>query len=314
MAALLLGGAMAPVFAADVKNLSVTVSFGTQANAYGGYTIEEGASALQNALTLSGPAKVLGASAGGWSRWGNAEWNTLTIRLDEDGLLGPSDIVGGGVAESEGGGAAVHNTVYIESGTVEGTVEGGVAVGINGVGDGTGDVLSNQVTMSGGTVYSVFGGETGEGNANDNVVTIKGSAAVTGKSNEVYGGYTIDGNASGNIVNIEDDADIHGEIMGGYTRAGSLISGNKVNVTGGNVNENTVYGAYTETSLGFASAASADVTNNKVAISGGSGVAEVYGGRSYSGLAQGNKVTISAASVSGNVYGAYTAYGDVLDN
>lgn len=113
MAALLLGGAMAPVFAADVKNLSVTVSFGTQANAYGGYTIEEGASALQNALTLSGPAKVLGASAGGWSRWGNAEWNTLTIRLDEDGLLGPSDIVGGGVAESEGGGAAVHNTVYI---------------------------------------------------------------------------------------------------------------------------------------------------------------------------------------------------------
>ena len=87
----------------------------------------------------------------------------------------------GGVAESEGGGAAVHNTVYIESGTVEGTVEGGVAVGINGVGDGTGDVLSNQVTMSGGTVYSVFGGETGEGNANDNVVTIKGSAAVTGK-------------------------------------------------------------------------------------------------------------------------------------
>ena len=96
MAALLLGGAMAPAFAADVKNLSVTVSFGTQANAYGGYTIEEGASALQNALTLSGPAKVLGASAGGWSRWGNAEWNTLTIRLDEDGLLGPSDIVGGG--------------------------------------------------------------------------------------------------------------------------------------------------------------------------------------------------------------------------
>ena len=60
MAALLLGGAMAPVFAADVKNLSVTVSFGTQANAYGGYTIEEGASALQNALTLYGPAKVLG--------------------------------------------------------------------------------------------------------------------------------------------------------------------------------------------------------------------------------------------------------------
>lgn len=314
MAALLLGGAMAPVFAADVKNLSVTVSSGTQANAYGGYTIEEGASALQNALTLSGPAKVLGASAGGWSRWGNAEWNTLTIRLDEDGLLGPSDIVSGGVAESEGGGAAVHNTVYIESGTVEGTVEGGVAVGINGVGDGTGDVLSNQVTMSGGTVYSVFGGETGEGNANDNVVTIKGSAAVTGKSNAVYGGYTIDGNASGNIVNIEDDADIYGEIMGGYTRAGSLISGNKVNVTGGNVNENTVYGAYTETSLGFASAGSADVTNNEVAISGGSGVAEVYGGRSYSGLAQGNKVTISAASVSGNVYGAYTAYGDALDN
>lgn len=314
MAALLLGGAMAPVFAADVRNLSVTVSSGTQANAYGGYTIEEGASALQNALTLSGPAKVLKASAGGWSRWGNAEWNTLTIRLDEDGLLGPSDIVSGGVAESEGGGAAVHNTVYIESGTVEGTVEGGVAVGINGVGDGTGDVLSNQVTMSGGTVYSVFGGETGEGNANDNVVTIKGSAAVTGKSNAVYGGYTIDGNASGNIVNIEDDADIYGEIMGGYTRAGSLISGNKVNVTGGNVNENTVYGAYTETSLGFASAGSADVTNNEVAISGGSGVAEVYGGRSYSGLAQGNKVTISAASVSGNVYGAYTAYGDVLDN
>ena len=114
---------------------------------------------------------------------------------------------------------------------------------------------------------------------------------MTGKSNAVYGGYTIDGNASGNIVNIEDDADIHGEIMGGYTRAGSLISGNKVNVTGGNVNENTVYGAYTETSLGFASAGSADVTNNEVAISGGSGVAEVYGGRSYSGLAQGNKVT-----------------------
>ena len=35
------------------------------------------------------------------------------------------------------------------------------------------------------------------------------------------------------------------------------------------------YGAYTETSLGFASAGSADVTNNEVAISGGSGVAAV---------------------------------------
>lgn len=302
MAALLLGGAMAPVFAADVKNLSVTVSSGTQANAYGGYTIEEGASALQNALTLSGPAKVLGASAGGWSRWGNAEWNTLTIRLDEDGLLGPSDIVGGGVAESEGGGAAVHNTVYIESGTVEGTVEGGVAVGINGVGDGTGDVLSNQVTMSGGTVYSVFGGETGEGNANDNVVTIKGSAAVTGKSNAVYGGYTIDGNASGNIVNIEDDADIHGEIMGGYTRAGSLISGNKVNVTGGNVNENTVYGVYT---------AYGDVLDNQAVIKG-TGQAgscdtnSVYAGFTNIGAAAGNILYIQdSAEIAGSAFAGY---------
>lgn len=302
MAALLLGGAMAPVFAADVKNLSVTVSFGTQANAYGGYTIEEGASALQNALTLSGPAKVLGASAGGWSRWGNAEWNTLTIRLDEDGLLGPSDIVGGGVAESEGGGAAVHNTVYIESGTVEGTVEGGVAVGINGVGDGTGDVLSNQVTMSGGTVYSVFGGETGEGNANDNVVTIKGSAAVTGKSNEVYGGYTIDGNASGNIVNIEDDADIHGKIMGGYTRAGSLISGNKVNVTGGNVNENTVYGVYT---------AYGDVLDNQAVIkgtgqAGSSDTNSVYAGFTNIGAAAGNILYIQdSAEIAGSAFAGY---------
>lgn len=302
MAALLLGGAMAPVFAADVKNLSVTVSSGTQANAYGGYTIEEGASALQNALTLSGPAKVLGASAGGWSRWGNAEWNTLTIRLDEDGLLGPSDIVGGGVAESEGGGAAVHNTVYIESGTVEGTVEGGVAVGINGVGDGTGDVLSNQVTMSGGTVYSVFGGETGEGNANDNVVTIKGSAAVTGKSNAVYGGYTIDGNASGNIVNIEDDADIHGEIMGGYTRAGSLISGNKVNVTGGNVNENTVYGVYT---------AYGDVLDNQAVIkgtgqAGSSDTNSVYAGFTNIGAAAGNILYIQdSAEIAGSAFAGY---------
>lgn len=302
MAALLLGGAMAPVFAADVRNLSVTVSSGTQANAYGGYTIEEGASALQNALTLSGPAKVLKASAGGWSRWGNAEWNTLTIRLDEDGLLGLSDIVSGGVAESEGGGAAVHNTVYIESGTVEGTVEGGVAVGINGVGDGTGDVLSNQVTMSGGTVYSVFGGETGEGNANDNVVTIKGSAAVTGKSNAVYGGYTIDGNASGNIVNIEDDADIYGEIMGGYTRAGSLISGNKVNVTGGNVNENTVYGVYT---------AYGDVLDNQAVIketgqAGSSDTNSVYAGFTNIGAAAGNILYIQdSAEIAGSAFAGY---------
>lgn len=210
--------------------------------------------------------------------------------------------MGGGVAESEGGGAAVHNTVYIESGTVEGTVEGGVAVGINGVGDGTGDVLPNQVTMSGGTVYSVFGGETGEGNANDNVVTIKGSAAVTGKSNAVYGGYTIDGTASGNIVNIEDDADIHGEIMGGYTRAGSLISGNKVNVTGGNVNENTVYGVYT---------AYGDVLDNQAVIketgqAGSSDTNSVYAGFTNIGAAAGNILYIQdSAEIAGSAFAGY---------
>ena len=309
LAALLFLGGSAPAYAADVSNKQQTISSGTYDTAYGGYTITEGESALQNALTLSGSAIVQNVAAGGWSRYGNANGNTVTIALNSDGYIGTgtSNAVYGGVAEQEGNGTAMHNTVIIQSGTINGLVHGGVT-------GGSGEASANQVLMSGGTATSITGGEAGEGNANDNIVTLKGSAAVQGSNPPVYGGYSINGNATGNIVNIQADATIAGSVMAGYTRDGTLLSGNKINMTGGTLTGGTLYGAYTLSGFGFSAAGRADTLNNEVTISGGSGVAEAYGANTYSGLAQGNKVTISAGTVAKNVYGAVSPLGDVVDN
>ena len=110
LAALLFLNGTAPAHAADVSNKQQTISSGTYENAYGGYTITEGESALQNTLALSGSAIVQNVAAGGWSRYSNANGNTITIALNSDGYIGTgtSNAVYGGVAEQESNGTAMH--------------------------------------------------------------------------------------------------------------------------------------------------------------------------------------------------------------
>ena len=68
----------------------------------------------------------------------------------------------------------------------------------------------------------------------------------------MYGAYTVGGNASGNTVNIQASASVKGTVIASYSRDGELISGNKINMTGGTVN-GELYGAYTDTATGFSS-------------------------------------------------------------
>lgn len=317
LAALLGSGVCAQsVQAQDLTNPPVAYSDGSYDNVYGLCVYGANENAVNNQLTLSGPVQVTGQAAGGWSTYGSAIGNTVTIALDANGYIGTSSGLGGtvygGGAEEEGAGSAMNNTVKLESGNVYGAVYGGASVGdeVNG---SVGEASGNQVLMSGGSAIRVCGGSSGVGAANNNTVTLSGSAVITGTYKPVYGAYTVGGNASGNTVNIQASASVKGTVIASYSRDGELISGNKINMTGGTVN-GELYGAYTDTATGFSSSGRADVLNNEVNISGGSGVTLAWGGNTFFGLAQGNKVNLSAGTVSQEIVGGFSAQGDVVDN
>ena len=94
---------------------------------------------------------MTGQAAGGWSTYGSAIGNTVTIALDANGYIGTSSGLGGtvygGGAEEEGAGSAMNNTVKLESGNVYGAVYGGASVGdeVNGsVGEASGNQVLNE--------------------------------------------------------------------------------------------------------------------------------------------------------------------------
>uniref|UniRef100_UPI00333FEF0B autotransporter outer membrane beta-barrel domain-containing protein n=1 Tax=Castellaniella defragrans TaxID=75697 RepID=UPI00333FEF0B len=133
-----------------------------------------------------------------------------------------------------------------------------------------------------------------------NTVTISGGPLIGGY---VFGGVTAtDSEVSGNEVDISGGE--VGGVYGGVSGDG-IATGNLVDISGGKVGD-AVYGG-----KGKVSAA-----DNEVYISGGE-VGRVYGGDGGEGAdsaAADNKVYISGGEVVGRVYGGYTVDGSAIGN
>lgn len=130
--------------------------------------------------------------------------------------------------------------------------------------------------------YNVFGAYSSAGSVNGNTVNFKSGIV----KNFIYGGYSAEGSATNNTVNMSGgEAD---NIVAGYTFGMSgNATGNIINISGGEV-INVVAGEANGSGV---------ASNNKITITGGyiseymSG--HIYGGRTISGSANNNIITIS---------------------
>ena len=139
------------------------------------------------------------------------------------------------------------------------------------------------------------------------VMVKSGTVGIVGAGTFVYGGFSVSGYyVSSNMVTVSGGTvgvSGHGEMIGGRSMYRNAED-NTVTVSSGTLNV-SVGGGY--------SGGEGDAKINTVIISGGT-VQEVYGGRSESGSATGNEVTVSGGSVTGNVYGGNAFNGDATYN
>ncbi|ORT98818.1 outer membrane autotransporter barrel domain protein [Anaerovibrio sp. JC8] len=241
--------------------------------------------AKDNHVTLLADGKVKESIYGGYGKVG-AEKNTVTIKGGEVNY----HVYG---AKSTGG-DVLENEVNIQGGTVKKDVYGGSTTANGKIASG------NVVTISGGNVKGdVFGSQSVYGKATKNTVTISGGNVNV----EVYGAFS-GGGASDNVVNISD-GQVDSDVYGGCS-TDEDATGNEVTISGDGKVVSAIYGGH---SFNMNSSDVAAVSNNKVTISGGTvegtnREAAVYGGKSYSGMATKNIVTISDGVVLNDVYGA----------
>ena len=312
---------------------SVTVSGGSSVSLlYGGYA---SADASSNEVILS-DSTTTASLYGGFAQDGTANSNPVTgtdstVGLDVYGGYGAtgassntvkldnvkvSGKVRGGDTTS---GEASNNKVSLSNGT---TFTGNLYAGYTEDGNATGNEVSlSDVTapqyvyasyttegQAGGTVTlsnssvtnNVYGGFTHDGVADGSKVT--GTNSKVGGS--VYGGHGTTG-ASSNTVDL-DNVQVTGNVSGGYTDSGDA-SGNKVTLSNKTIFTGDLYAGYTE---------NGNATGNEVSLSGVSAPKDVYASfTEKKGQAGGidddtrSKVTITKSSVTGSVYGGYTASG-----
>ena len=275
----------------------VEISGGKVSKVFGG---ESKGGATGNTVTV-GSSGVAGALYGGKSGSGDASGNKVEIN-------------GGSVSAVYGAysydGDVTENTVS-NSGTVYGALYGGYS-------QNKGNVTGNTVSHSGTVIGKLYGGSSSLGNVTGNIVYSSGNV-----SGDLYGGSSSNGKVTGNKV-FASSGDVSADLHGGYSRVGqasdntvtisgtvrinsvyggssddkapSTISGNIVNINGGEVGMH-VYGGKGD-QIGFTAATA---TGNIVNISSGKVGLHVYGGSSFT--ATGNIVNISGGEVGGQVYG-----------
>ena len=309
-------------------NNEVTITGGTinSEYIYGGYSCFAGLS-HNNTVNFSGTntaAKIIGGYSDSAS--GTATGNTVNI------TGGKVDSANGGKTE----GSSRDNHVNITNGSIitndaiggygeQGEVTGNT-VEYTGTGNSlvqniyggegfVGKVENNTVTINSGTVntnaYGGYSNETGE--VNKNKVYIKGGT-VTGKA---YGGYSESGDVGGvdsddgNTVTITGGT-VSGDAIGGYSKK-SDATGNTVELKDGTTLSvgGTIYGGYADVDNGTGGSAN----KNKVTISAGTVSQNIYGGYSEIGTASTNTVTITGVPInSGYIYGGYSASGSISEN
>ena len=312
---------------------SVTVSGGSSVSLlYGGYA---SADASSNEVILS-DSTTTASLYGGFAQDGTANSNPVTGTDSTVGL----DVYGG-----YGATGASSNTVKLDNVKVSGKVRGGDTTSGEAsnnkvsLSNGTtftgnlyagytedGNATDNEVSLSDVTAPQyVYASYTTEGQAGG-TVTLSNSSVT----NNVYGGFTHDGvadgskvtgtnskvggsvyggqgttGASSNTVDL-DNVQVTGSVSGGYTDSGDA-SGNKVTLSNKTIFTGDLYAGYTE---------NGNATGNEVSLSGVSAPKDVYASfTEKKGQAGGidddtrSKVTITKSSVTGSVYGGYTASG-----
>ena len=218
-----------------------------------------------------------------------------------------SIISGGTVSESVIGGysnntgTATHNTVSISGGTVgDGEDNTGHCGGLDAVVGGyssKGNVTYNKVIITGGTIMGgIFGGSSYMddaedqpfGNVENNEVEITdGTVGTVSRMVGVSGGQSYYTEANYNTVSIGSTAEVYlSNLFGGFSRMKD-VTGNTVTLSSGASSCDLVFGGVTD---------NGDKANeNEVTVTAGT-VAQVKGGQSSSGAANGNKVTIGGTA------------------
>ncbi|MCF0248249.1 MAG: hypothetical protein HUJ86_06555, partial [Synergistes sp.] len=296
----------------DAKNNKITVnkdSVAVDKNIYGGYTEGSGSNAVSNDVTITG-GTIGGTVYGGYvSKDGNAAENKVTVT---DGTIGGAT---GGYTTS---GDATDNEITIAGGKIDGDVIGGRSE--------NGNAADNNVKIAGGeTTGDVYGGYAGgKGNVSDNKITITGGSV----DGSLYGGFTADGTASGNEITLS--AGTVDRVIGGYAENGEAY-GNKINFAGGKVTGDVILNAV---GTGSVKGSTFEITdkaevggtvysayvskdgsaeNNKLTISGGN-IGGATAGYTNKGNASGNVLTIDGGKVSGNAVAGMTVEGNAFDN
>ena len=263
----------------SVKILKISGSRVVESTVYGGYATNDASS---NKVILSEGA-VTGSLVGGYANERTANSNSVT---------GTDSIVGGEVYGGQGTTGASSNTVDLDNVKVSGTVRGGKTT--SGGASGNQIILSNKTTFTG----DLYAGYTENGNATGNEISLSGVSVPK----DVYASFTKKGQAGG-TVELSNNSSVTTSVYGGFTSDGvadgSEVAGSDSTVGG------DVYGGQ-----GTTGASSNTVDLNNVKVSG-----TVGGGKTTSGDASDNKVTLSnKTTFTGDLYAGYTENGNATGN
>ena len=218
--------------------------------------------------------------------YGNTINNKVVLKEKSTATL-----VYGGFIETRGD--ARKNVVTIEDSTILNECIGGYTV--------SGKAESNEVHLTKSSASMVIGGGyyyLQKGDVLKNIVTLENNS----KAASVYGGFSTGGNADGNEVTLENNSKA-ASVYGGFSTSGNA-DGNEVTGSDSTISF-TVYGGWGTTGA----------SNNKVKLDNVTVSGNVDGGKTDSGAASGNEVSLSnGTTFKGDLYAGYTDDGDAIGN
>jgi len=224
---------------------------------------------------------------------GGSENNTVYVEVPATpGTPNVVTAVYGGYANGAQAGAVRGNTVYVSGNSPATFTQGATLRDLMGGyidSASTSEASGNAVFVEAGTIeHSIYGGYTmGSGAAKENkVIVTGGTIGVAGNGADVMAGRSASGAADNNyaVLSLSSGDSFTGNVTGGY---GTTATDNTVEILAGTLT-GSVYGGYATTA-------------GTPATTGASPTAEVS-------ALHNNKVTLrDGVTVTGNVYGAYTA-------
>ena len=220
-------------------------------------------------------------------------------------------LIGGKIENHVYGGALKHgegntnnNYVYVKDTTLSGNFYGGLTV--SGTANGNRVVIESGKFVASTQIYGGFSTESGD--ANNNNVTI--NSADIERSN-IGGGFAGEGNVWGNHVTIASKGPIKtkvGQVIGGYLyqsgdslETATSAKGNSVTIEENTEVSGAVYGGQINRGVGTAGGTN-EGDGNSVTITGATVGGDVYGGVA-AGSALNNVVTITRSTINNRIFG-----------